>query len=245
VLTSEVEQVFLYRRKLRRLLVTPGTEEMEGVRVNIPLDRIIEHTERLQSNLIPVLTLTMSSGTDFPTEHASDHNQVIEMVVYKAHERWDRISEAIEVAKKRAQTEIIQFPERPVIIDFGVDSTNDSTPELDLKTIVKNDSRSQSKKAEICEALAIEYTPDVWSMCSSHEDLVRLLTCTWCHSYALLRSQECSRPYGYVRGIQGMDRVLEQVARNAGFAPSCVHSEYPFSKTELGYRPIARSDAAN
>ncbi|KAI0087753.1 hypothetical protein BDY19DRAFT_994648 [Irpex rosettiformis] len=153
--------LFYYRRRLHNLFVKPGTEDAEGVRINIPLDRIDKLSHRLQAGLLPIVTFTISSayaGNSTLPKSAPENIQVIELAVYKANERWEHITELVAESKLRIEKERLRFPERPVVIEFGLEN---SIP--DLADLATHDSQPhKSKEAAIADVLAIEYTPDVW-----------------------------------------------------------------------------------
>lgn len=84
------------------------------------------------------------------------------MAVYKADEKWEHITELVAESKRRIDKEIIQFPDRPVVIEFGLESPHDSIP--DLAQMATQGSKPHKSKAEVvANTLAIEYTPEVWS----------------------------------------------------------------------------------
>ncbi|KAI0689542.1 hypothetical protein BC835DRAFT_1282708 [Cytidiella melzeri] len=165
--------LFYFRRKLRQLLANPGAEELEGVRINIPLDRIERHTHRMLADVFPVVSFIIScpssSEVKLPTGTTGlglDGTQVIDLAIYKANERWDHISEVIALSKYRAAKDALQFPDRPVVIDFGLGNSQESLP--NLASLTKNDPQPpKSKEATVCKILAIEYTPDVWGTAST------------------------------------------------------------------------------
>lgn len=150
---------------MRYLVAKPGTEELEGVRINIPLDRIVRHTHRIQAGLVPVASFTVSSpySSEFTLspEVGTPATQVIDLTIYKANERWEHISELIAASKLRAVEEETQFPDRPVVVDFGLENHQDSLS--DVRDITNNTSQVLKTKEEmVCNNLAIEYTPEVW-----------------------------------------------------------------------------------
>ncbi len=116
---------------------------------------------------MPIVSFTVSTpyAGNSPTgssRSSAEVSQVIDMAVYKADEKWEHITELIAESKRRIDKEIIQFPDRPVVIEFGLESPHDSIP--DLAQMATQGSKPHKSKAEVvANTLAIEYTPEVWS----------------------------------------------------------------------------------
>ena len=143
-------------------------EDAEGVRINIPLDRIAKLTHRVQAGLLPIVTFTISSpysGSSSPSDYSSrsapENSQIIELAVYKANERWEHITELIAESRRRIDKERLLFPERPVVIEFGLENPNGSMPNL-TEMATRGSQPHKSKEEAVANVLAIEYSPDVW-----------------------------------------------------------------------------------
>lgn len=101
-----VAALFFFRRRLRHLLDNPDSEEMEGVRICIPLDRVDKITQRMMANTIPIISLTITAADNSEPSAAPEvgdaiaaSTQVIDLAAYKANERWQEIEQLIKDSK--------------------------------------------------------------------------------------------------------------------------------------------------
>ena len=149
--------MFFARRRKRQMLSRADSEDVDGVRINIPLHRVLNQSYRLHSDSIPVLTLTVDSGS---TPDADAAHQVIELATFKFNEEcFADLKTLVHNARKRSIYPDHSFFDQPVVVDFGIADE----PALESKDKEETDEpEERSKDQLVCDNLGIEYGPNVW-----------------------------------------------------------------------------------
>ena len=155
VLTSEIAAMFFARRRKQQILSRVDSEDVDGVRINIPLHRVLAQSCRLHSEAIPVLSLRVDSTlvADVTTAH-----QTIELATFKFNEDClAQLQTLVHEARKRFIYPDGSFLDQPVVVDFGIaaEPAAQSQEEIDS-------SGERSKDQIVCDTLGIEYKPEVW-----------------------------------------------------------------------------------
>ncbi|GJE88463.1 glycosyltransferase family 1 protein [Phanerochaete sordida] len=148
--------LFFLRRRKRSLFDQSSSEEVEGIRIDIPLHHIQAHSYRMHADAIPVLTLTVDSPPLVSRDEFTQ--QTIELATFKFNDEcMDKLQSRIREATKRAKEAPDAFIDRPVVIDFGsLDASSEMTTS-DIDPV-----KARTKEQNICDNLAIDYGPDVW-----------------------------------------------------------------------------------
>ncbi len=152
--------LFFSRRKLRNIIANADADDIQGVRIGIPLDHILYHTRQLHANTLPIITLTVGSsgGQDSPLVPTSDAPaQSIQIAFNKLAAEWDRLDSLIKASKLRRDSDGLVPREKSVVIDFGLGDylQKAKAAGTDAKDI-------RSKEQVVCDILAIDYSENVW-----------------------------------------------------------------------------------
>ncbi|EKM51568.1 glycosyltransferase family 1 protein [Phanerochaete carnosa HHB-10118-sp] len=147
--------IFFVKRRKRSMFSHSDSEDIEGVRVNIPLHHIRTQRHRIHAAL-PVLSLTIDSPP--AASNDEDSHQVIDLASFRLTEECvKRLESLTRQARERAKEDTAIFIERPVVIDLGVvDKRSES------KSSVEDMTKAKTKEQEVCDVLAIDNGPDVW-----------------------------------------------------------------------------------
>lgn len=155
MLTSGIAAIFFARRRRQQILSRVDSEDVDGVRINIPLHRVLAQSCRLHSETIPILSLRVDST---PIGDVTTSHQIIELATFKFNEEClARLKTLVHEARKRFIYPDGSFLDQPVVVDFGIAVEPAEHPKEGTDS-----PNERSKDQIVCDTLAIEYKPDVW-----------------------------------------------------------------------------------
>lgn len=135
---------------MHNLLTNPGAEDIDGIRIGIPLHHIRGHSTRRLVATISILSLTVNSARS-PDEREV---QVIQLASFKFGDCIDKLAILIRGAREEAKKHQDTFRDQTVVVDFGLGdgqhSDNDDSPS------------NKTNDQVICEHLGINFLQDVW-----------------------------------------------------------------------------------
>ncbi|KIP10183.1 glycosyltransferase family 1 protein [Phlebiopsis gigantea 11061_1 CR5-6] len=147
--------IFFARRRRQQILSRVDSEDVDGVRINIPLHRVLAQSCRLHSETIPILSLRVDST---PIGDVTTSHQIIELATFKFNEEClARLKTLVHEARKRFIYPDGSFLDQPVVVDFGIAVEPAEHPKEGTDS-----PNERSKDQIVCDTLAIEYKPDVW-----------------------------------------------------------------------------------
>ena len=229
--THFVAALFFSRRRRRNFLSTSNPEDAEGVRICIPLDAITSHTRQIHASTLPILELTVimstapkleASNSELPAPDTA--TRTIQFALHKLDEHWEKLQELVQASKRNRRSDSSDAYARSVVVDFGLGDTESAPND------VRDDSQdTRSKEQIVCEILAIDYTPHVWSMFTF---LLSIMQADAPHSYYASYPSFLEfgpRMHGLSCSVSLLDRILEQILHYAGCQISLPISEHPQS----------------
>ena len=177
-LISAIEgALFLYRHRRRQVLDSSDTERSTGVRLSIPLHRILDvHLEGMSCNSMSTASLrvqlspTDTNGFD-PQSIRNSEIETLRFCQPVSITRWHQLEHPIATAKARQKRAGSVADISPLIVDFGPLTFSD-------EGIVKakdSDIRTDTEKA-VRRALALEDDTQAWSKLHGHSFHVSFLT---------------------------------------------------------------------
>ena len=150
--------LFLYRHSRRSALDDQATDDTNGVRLSIPLNRIdqlnITHTPLFTLFATLYVPITLDELRGFNPAGDDKETTAIQFVTLRPDDAWKHLSDHVDVAKARSSD-----ISADVIIDFGP------------LTFLENDERShksvtydveKAKEMAVRRALALDEENDIW-----------------------------------------------------------------------------------
>ncbi|KAH9080484.1 hypothetical protein EDB83DRAFT_986243 [Lactarius deliciosus] len=136
--------IFLYRRNRLAVLATDSNEDVNGIRINIPLHRIAAATKSLCFSFACMVSITidadpLASNELIPTpttesDSSSEGNSIdrsetltgesdadpiiVQVSMIRKHPLWDDFMSHVESAKARAAADTTEWPGARVYVDF-------------------------------------------------------------------------------------------------------------------------------
>lgn len=152
--------LFFSRRKLRNIIANADADDVQGVRIGIPLDHILYHTRQLHANTLPIITLTVGSSGGRASSLPPTNDvpaQSVQIAFNKLAAEWDKLDSLIKASKLRRDSDSFVPWEKTVIIDFGLGDY------LQKPKAAGTDATDiRSKEQVVCDVLAIDYSDNVW-----------------------------------------------------------------------------------
>lgn len=155
--------LYLYRHTRRQALTNDNSDELNGVRLSIPLSRI----DRFDAARCSIFNYRFSirvplAPDDAPSDPQTEQTNKIQFITLQQGDAWDRLREHIDTAKKRQSLDSTPS----AIIDFGP------------LTFLENENNGQAadtekdKESVIRRVLALGDETSLWSAffvpCSAH-----------------------------------------------------------------------------
>jgi sterol 3beta-glucosyltransferase len=160
--------LFLYRRN-RRLVLEDDTDDLNAIRVNIPLSRVITTERTNLASFAGLVAVTFDpSSHDSSTEQAAPsaedkeglalidtapERQVLQFGILREDMEWLDIRSYIDKAKTSASSSNVDWPGSRVYID--VDPRNVETSEA-------SDNNLSDRVKSVSYALGLDTTKDIW-----------------------------------------------------------------------------------
>lgn len=139
------------------MLERTDSDDVDGVRINIPLHHIKSQTYRVHAAAVPVLTLTLDASSTPDTTAA---HQTVELATFKFSEECvTNLDTLVHDARKRAHDGHQSFVDQAVVVDFGIAADVPVLPKGEA-----NHAEERTKEQIVCDVLAIDHGPDVWGM---------------------------------------------------------------------------------
>lgn len=150
---------------MRKFFSHTNAEDMDGIRIGIPLDRVTDYSRQIHASTLPIVNFTLSTGTANAKQASNasvpvdvrEAEQTVQFAFPKLDEHWDQLDQLIRNVMSKNQSES-PLPSRPVVIDFGLGG---GTQTVDGE---KSEDAARTKQHVVCDMLAIDYTPDVFGM---------------------------------------------------------------------------------
>lgn len=151
--------LFLYRRRRRQFIVNDGTEDLDGVRISVPLSQIDRtdggdalHSAYMLTVHLPPPPPELIDYGRFDTEGAPHK---LQFAILHPDAKWRQLKYYVDTAKNR------QAPDKSssIVIDFGQLSVeNDSSS----KSIHVTDTQLE-KEEKVRRALGLDDESELWS----------------------------------------------------------------------------------
>ncbi|KAI9509221.1 glycosyltransferase family 1 protein [Russula earlei] len=166
--------IFLYRRN-RRAVLDP-TEDVNAIRLNIPLSRVAGVSKSSCLSFAYMISLTIAADPLVPNEATSSISAesdtssdvlsesdtepyVVQLSIIRKHPLWDDLTPHIEKAKAAAAADTTEWPGARVYIDFD--------PRTDLARPESDSSELSNLQYSVSRALGLDPTKDFF-MTSAH-----------------------------------------------------------------------------
>lgn len=170
--------IFLYRRNRLAVLSQDPNEDVNGIRINIPLHRVAATTKSecftfacmvtiiigadpfASNELIPTPTSESDALSDVersetPTGDGDTDLYTVRVSMIRKHPMWDHFMSHVEKAKARAATETTEWPGAKVFVDFD--------PRADSDQEEPDNSELNALQISVCHALGLDTTGQFFS----------------------------------------------------------------------------------
>lgn len=170
--------IFLYRRNRLAVLSQDPNEDVNGIRINIPLHRVASTTKSecftfacmvtivigadpfASNELIPTLTSDSDAVSDVersetPTGDGDTDLYTVRVSMIRKHPMWDQFMSHVEKAKAKAATETTEWPGAKVFVDFD--------PRADSSLEEPDNSELNTLHISVCRALGLDTTAQFFS----------------------------------------------------------------------------------
>ena len=152
---------------MRKFFSKSSTEEMDGIRIGIPLECVTDYSRQIHASTLPIVNFTLATGptpqqngnAGAPVE-AREAEQVIQFAFPKLDEHWDQLDKVIGTVMSKRQSDSA-LPCRPVVIDFGLGGGPQTVAGE------KGEPSERTKQNVVCDMLAIDYNPEVFGASSN------------------------------------------------------------------------------
>lgn len=158
----------MYRRN-RRLVLEDDTDDLNAVRVNIPLSRVISTERTNLASFAGLITVAFDPSTshDTSTEQAvpsaedkeglavidtAPERQVLQFGILREDIEWVEVKSHIDKAKASASSSNVDWPGSRVYIDVDPRTVDTETSDNNLSDRVKS----------VSYALGLDTTKDIW-----------------------------------------------------------------------------------
>ena len=173
--------IFLYRRNRLAVLSRDPNEDANGIRINIPLQRVAAASKShcfsfacmvaitigadpfASNELVSLPTTESDASTDgnpiervetFAGDVDADHYTVRVSMIHK-NPLWDDFMSHVEKAKARAATDTTEWPGARVYVDYD--------PRADLGQVEPDNSGLSGLHVSVCRALGLDTTTELFS----------------------------------------------------------------------------------
>lgn len=170
--------IFLYRRNRLAALSPDPNEDVNGIRINIPLHRVAATTKSQCFTFACMVTITIGADPfaskeliSTPTSESDTSSEVervetntgdgdtdlytVRVSMIRKHPMWDHFMSHVEKSKARAATETTEWPGAKVFIDFD--------PRADSGQEEPDNSELNSLQISVCRALGLDTTVQFFS----------------------------------------------------------------------------------
>ncbi|KAI0250754.1 hypothetical protein BJV78DRAFT_1127517 [Lactifluus subvellereus] len=145
--------MFLHRRNNRSVLMQDGADDLNAVRINVPLSRVetVEKTKMISFG--GLISHPPESKEDTSLIETAPDKQVLQLGVMRKDPEWDNVMSYVNKAKTSASESSIDWPGSRVYIDMDPWAGNSSEPsDSNLSNLVKS----------VSYALGLDIAKEIW-----------------------------------------------------------------------------------
>src|ERR1700677_2059156 len=165
--------IFLYRRNRLAVISPDPNEDINGIRINVPLHRVAATTQSQCFTFACMVTITIGADPfasneliSTPTSESDTTSEVergetptgdgdtdlytVRLSMIRKNPMWDHFMSHVEKAKARAATETTEWPGAKVFVDFD--------PRADSGQGEPDNSELSSLHLSVCRALGLDTT---------------------------------------------------------------------------------------